>query len=63
MELRFKTKRDTNGNTYALIIDTEKKTFKTDYNTFCYVGYVTISKAERRYLINELENNGFTKID
>lgn len=63
MLLKFTTNRDTNGNRYTLIIDTEKKTFKADYNiSTCYEDFVTISKADRKRMINDLEKNGFSEV-
>jgi len=63
MKQYFKTKTDINGNTYALEIDHDKKTYKTDYNIFNYTGYIKISKRDRQEMIKELDAYGYTRID
>lgn len=61
----FKTKTDVNGNTYYLVIDTEKKQFKRGYNMRLFTDSViiTVSKKERREIIEKLYKNGFTETE
>ena len=59
--IKYTTKRDTNGNRYTLIIDHVTKSFTTDYNTSrCYDDYITISKRDRKKLIDNLLLNNYT---
>ena len=60
--LKFKTKRDVNGNTYTLVIDTEKKTFCRGYNPFCKGDFVEITKKARNEIIKQLEAYGFCEV-
>lgn len=62
MVLKFKTKRDTNGNTYTLIIDTEKQTVKRDYNPFDKSDYVVIGKNDRERLYKNCIACGYSQI-
>lgn len=58
--LKFTTKRDINGNRYDLIIDLENKTGKQTYNSsFSYSDFITISKTDRKKLIEQLTENGY----
>ena len=64
MILNFSTKRDINGNRYYLAIDTDKKVF----SRFCSTWYskadvITITQAERRKLISDLEISLFVEIN
>ena len=62
MIMEFKTKRNTNGHRNYLRIDTEKK----EYSTFCHsmvMDGIEIKTAERKNLIKELQENGFTEND
>ena len=62
MIIEFKTKRNTNGHRAYLRIDTEKK----EYSTFCHsmvMDGIEIKAAERKNLIKELQENGFTEND
>lgn len=62
MIMEFKTKRNTNGHRAYLRIDTEKK----EYSTFCHsmiVNGIEVKAAERKNLIKELQENGFTEND
>lgn len=60
MIMTFKTKRDMNGNTYYLDIDTERKTYRVDYN--CYnrdIEPIVIGKRERHKLMDRLDDEGY----
>lgn len=62
MILEFKTKRNTNGHKAYLRIDTDKK----EYSTFCHsiiVNGIEVKAADRKILIYELKENGFTQND
>ena len=64
MVLEFATKRDVSGNRYYLGIDTEKQTFARDRGHWYTRDDVTeIGKADRRKLIEQLENAGFSEVD
>ena len=64
MIMDFKTKRDTNGNTYYISIDTEKRVYSYDYNRFSTPdGCITITKRDRRDLAEKCEKNNFTRLD
>ena len=62
MIIRYKTKRDTNGNTYYLTVDTEKKTFCKDYNLWGKDGDITITKKDRRNITAQLEEEGYKEV-
>lgn len=62
MLFKFTTKKDRNGNRYTLIIDTEAKTVKRDYNPFSVSDYVVITKKERERLFDEAILNGYDTI-
>ena len=55
MVLEFKTKTDINGNTYHLIIDTEKKTL-----TYSGFGGIVITRKEMREIIEKASAEGYT---
>lgn len=64
MILEFATKRDVNGNRYYLGIDTEKKSFSRERGHWYSREDITeISKADRRKIIEQLENAGFTETE
>lgn len=61
MLIEFKTKQDINGNTYYLIIDTDKKTFTINYPRIVpSENCIEIKKRDRNKLIDQLKNNGYT---
>lgn len=62
MIIRYKTKRDVNGNTYYLTVDTEKKTFSKDYNLWGKDGDITITKKDRRNIAAQLEEEGYKEV-
>lgn len=63
MIMTFKTKRDTNGNTYYLDIDTEKKTYTADYNRYFAPDFtpIVIGKRDRHRMMDYLDENGYTR--
>lgn len=64
MIFEFATKRDINGNRYYLGFDPENKTFSRERGRWYSREDITeISKADRRKIINQLENAGYTEID
>jgi len=62
MIIRYKTKRDVNGNTYYLTVDTDKKTYSKDYNLWGKDGDITITKKDRRNIAAQLEEEGYKEI-
>ena len=64
MILEFATKRDINGNRYYLGIDTENKSFSRERGQWYNREDITeITKADRRKMIGQLENAGFTETE
>jgi len=64
MILEFATKRDQNGNRYYLGIDTEKRTFSRERGKWYSREDITeISKTDRRKMIEQAENAGFTETE
>lgn len=63
MLMKFTTKRDRNGNRYTLIIDTEAKTIKKDFNPFYSGDYIEITRTDRRRLFDEAIKSGFKSIE
>lgn len=54
MRLEFKTKTDTNGNTYHLIIDTDRKVyFEQGF------GGIVITRKEMRELREKIKSEGY----
>lgn len=62
MIIRYKTKRDVNGNRYYLTVDTDKKTYIKDYNLWGKDTDIEITKKQRREIIEQLENDKFKEI-
>lgn len=62
MIIRYKTKRDINGNRYFLTVDTDKKTYIKDYNLWGKDTDIEITKKQRREIIEQLENDDFKEI-
>lgn len=62
MIIRYKTKRDINGNRYYLTVDTDKKTYIKDYNLWGKDTDIEITKKQRREIIEQLENDDFKEI-
>lgn len=64
MIIKYSTKKDINGNRYFLGIDTDKKVFSRESaHWFCREDIIEISRKDRRRIVDELENNGYTEID
>ena len=64
MILEFATKRNINGNRYYLGIDTEKKSFSRERGRWYSRNDITeITKTDRRKIIEQLENAGFTETE
>ena len=60
---KFTTKRDTNGNRHTLIINHSAQTYRADYNSaYDYSDYITINKTDRRKMIEQLIENGYSLI-
>ena len=62
MIITYKTKRDINGNRYYLTVDTEKRTYKKDYNLWPRDNEIEITKKQRREIAAQLDNEGYTEI-
>jgi hypothetical protein len=64
MILQFATKRDANGNRYFLGIDTGAECFATDSrHWYSREDIIEISKRDRREIIDQLETNGWRRVD
>ena len=62
MIIRYKTKRDVNGNRYFLTVDTDKKTYIKNYNCWGKDTDIEITKKQRREIIEQLDNDNFREI-
>jgi len=64
MILRINSKVDKNGNSYGLIIDTDKKTYKSGYAVCAWDIDLHASKTEIKQLIDyNLKPNGFKAVN
>lgn len=64
MKMEFATKRDINGNRYYLGFDTDAKTFSRERGKWYSREDITeIGKQDRKKLIEQLENEGYTEIN
>lgn len=64
MILEFATKRDINGNRYYLGVDTENKTFSRERGKwYGRDDVVEVGKRDRRKMIDELVESGFSEIE
>ena len=62
MITKYATKRDINGNTYKLIIDTERRTYAQENAGFFHrCDFITIGKRERARMIEDLKTAGYTE--
>lgn len=60
MITKYATKRDINGNTYKLIIDTERRLYAQDNSGFFHrCDFITIGKRERARMIETLKDAGY----
>ena len=63
MILKIATKVDKNGNSYGLVIDTDKKTYYSGYSVCAWGIDLHASKTEIRQLIDyTLKQNGYKAI-
>lgn len=65
MKMSYATNRDQNGNRYILIVDHTKKEYSTTpAHWYCKEDYITISKTDRRKLLNILRaSSDYTEKD
>lgn len=64
MIIRYCTKRDINGNTYKLIIDTNKQTYARENGGFFHRSdFIEISKRDYRKQIDELITTGYREVN
>ena len=63
MILKFATKRNAYGHRNGLEIDTDNKTYKLNYSYWHSDEYTEIKATDRKKLIEQLENEGYTRID
>lgn len=64
MILKFTTKRDINGNRKPLFIDTDKKIYACQsVMWYCMENVTEIKVHDRARMIDDLNNNGFIKVD
>lgn len=62
MVIEFKTKVDLNGNTYHLVLSTDNKAFRREYNTRTSSDVtIQIGKRDMNRLEKALISNGFKK--
>ncbi len=62
MVITFKTKRDINGNTYYLVLSTDNKAFRRDYNMRTSSDVeIQIGKRDMNKLEKQLIANNFKK--
>ena len=65
MFIKFSTKPDKYGNRYYLEIETENRVFSRvagNWYSCKDPNIIVLDKAQRRKLINELENAGFVEL-
>lgn len=65
MFIKFSTKPDKNGNRYYLEIETENRVFSrvpSKWYSCKDPDIIVLDKAQRRKLIDELENAGFVEL-
>lgn len=64
MKTIYATKRDINGNTYKLIVDTEKRQFAHENSGFFHRSdAVTVSKRAIREIKSQVVADGYTETD
>lgn len=64
MIVRYCTKRDINGNTYKLVIDTNNRTYARENNGFFHRSdFIEISKRDYRKQVNELLTTGYREVN
>lgn len=64
MILNFATRRDTNGNRYYLVVDTERKAFAETSGKFYHEGeYIQITRRERRAIKEKAKADGYKAVD
>lgn len=64
MIIKYCTKRDINGNTYKLIIDTDGKIFARECSGFFHRSdFLEISKRDYRRLISETKENKYNEVN
>lgn len=60
MITKYATRRDINGNTYKLIIDTDNRLYALENSGFFHRSdFTTIGKRERARMIDKLKNAGY----
>ena len=62
MIMRYRTKRDTNGNRYYLTVDHEKRTYKKEYNLYINDNDIEVTKRDRLKIADQLEANGYKEV-
>lgn len=63
MILYFRTKRDMNGNTKFLAIDTKAETYAISPQSWISKETPEIKATDRRNIIKQLEKEGFRRVD
>lgn len=64
MRILYATKTDRNGNTYKLVIDTDRKQYARECAGFFHRSdAITVSKATIRGQIDLIKKNGFKEVD
>lgn len=63
MIMKYCTKRDINGNTYILEVDTDKRTFSKNPGGFFHrCDCIQITQRYYKELVTDLKNNNFTEV-
>ena len=64
MILKFATRRDTNGNTYFIVLDTDNKTYSENISGFYHKDdYMQITRRERRAIKEKAKADGYKAVD
>ena len=64
MIIRFKTHVNKNGNSYGLIVDTEKKLYKAGFSICAWnVDFYATKKDIEQFITYNLKTNGFKPAD
>ena len=63
MLLHFKTKRDTNGNTKYLGIDTEKKQYSRQSSKWISKEYPELKTSDYKNMLEQLRRENWQEID
>lgn len=64
MILKFATRRDNNGNTYFIVLDTDNKTYSENTSGFYHKeDFFQITRRERRAIKEKARAEGYKEVD